>query len=80
MVFMGLALAASEMDPEVQGAFDKSPPGMVYARYRVNGRSNTFPRSINGYPIFNQCNFLSMEDTDRVQDKYEEIVKALESA
>lgn len=80
MVFMGLALAASEMDPEVQGALDKSPPGMVYARYHVNGRSNTFPRSINGYPIFNQCNFLSREDTDRVQDKYEEIVKALENA
>lgn len=80
MVFMGLSLAASEMDPEVQGALDKSPPGMVYARYHVNGRSNTFPRSINGYPIFNQCNFLSREDTDRVQDKYEEIVKALENA
>lgn len=79
MVFMGLSLAASEMDPEVQGALDKSPPGMVYARYHVNGRSNTFPRSINGYPIFNQCNFLSREDTDRVQDKYEEIVKALEN-
>ncbi len=80
MVFMGLALAASEMDAEVRGGFDKSPPGMVYARYHVNGRSNTFPRSINGYPIFNECAFLSREDTDRVQDKYEEIVKALESA
>ena len=77
MVFMGLALAASEMDPEIQGALDKSPPGMVYARYHVNGRSNTFPRSINGYPIFNECAFLSREDTDRVQDKYEEIEKAL---
>jgi hypothetical protein len=80
MVFMGLALAASEMDPEIQGALDKSPPGMVYARYHVNGRSNTFPRSINGYPIFNACAFLSREDTDRVQDKYEEIEKALEGA
>ena len=80
MVFMGLALAASEMDPTTQGALDKSPPGMVYARYHVKGRSNTFPRSINGYPIFNECAFLSRDDTDRVQDKYEEIVKALESA
>jgi hypothetical protein len=76
---MGLALSASEMDPEIQGALDKSPPGMVYARYHVNGRSNTFPRSINGYPIFNQCAFLSREDTDRVQDKYEQIEKTLGS-
>ena len=80
MVFMGLALAASNMDPAIQGSLDKSPPGMVYARYHVNGRSNTFPRSINGYPIFNECGFLSMEDTDRVQDKYEEIEKALDNA
>jgi hypothetical protein len=80
MVFMGLALAASEMDPALQGALDKSPPGMVYARYHVDGRSNTFPRSINGYPIFNRCDFLSREDTNRVQDKFEGIVKALEGA
>lgn len=80
MVFMGLALAASGMSPEMRGALDKSPPGMVYARYHVNGRDNTFPRSINGYPIFNECAFLSVEDTNRVQDKYEEIEKALDSA
>ena len=80
MVFMGLALSASEMDPTTQGALDKSPPGMVYARYHVKGRSNTFPRSINGYPIFNECAFLSVEDTNRVQDKYEEIEKALKCA
>lgn len=80
MVFMGLALAASEMDPALQGSLDKSPPGMVYARYHVDGRSNTFPRSINGYPIFNRCDFLSKDDTDRVQDKFEEIVKALDGA
>jgi hypothetical protein len=77
---MGLFLAASEMDPATQGALDKSPPGMVYARYHVDGRSNLWPRSINGYPIFNQCAFLSREDTDRVQDKYEEIVAVLESS
>lgn len=80
MVFMGLALAASEHSPELQGALDKSPPGMVYARYVVDGRDNTFPRSVNGYPIFNQCAFLSREDTDRVQDKYNEIVTALDGA
>jgi hypothetical protein len=80
MVFMGLALAASEHSPELRGSLEKSPPGMVYARYHVNGRSNTFPRAINGYPIFNECAFLSRDDTDRVQDKYNEIMTALESA
>lgn len=75
MVFMGMSLAMSEMSPEIRGALEKSPPGMLYARYLVDGRDNTFPRSINGYPIFNQCAFLSKEDTNRVQDKYEEIVK-----
>lgn len=80
MVFMGLAMSIPEMGPEERGAFEKSPPGMIYARYRVNGRDNTFPRSVNGYPIFNACSFLSREDTDRVNDKYNEIVKALESA
>lgn len=75
MVFMGMSLAIGEMSPEVKGAMEKAPPGMMYAHYRVDGRDNTFPRSINGYPIFNQCAFLSKEDTNRVQDKYEEIVK-----
>jgi len=75
MVFMGMSLAMSEMTPAIKGALEKSPPGMLYAHYRVEGRDNTFPRSINGYPIFNQCAFLSKEDTNRVQDKYEEIVK-----
>ena len=77
MVFMGLYLSMGSFSPELNGALEKSPPGMVYARYHVDGRSNTFPRSVNGYPIFNQCCFLSRDDTDRVQDKYNEIVTAL---
>jgi hypothetical protein len=75
MVFMGMTLAMSEMTPETRGALKKSPPGMLYAHYRVRGRDNTFPRTVNGYPIFNECGFLSKEDTNRVQDKYEEILK-----
>ena len=43
MVFMGLALSIDSFSPELKGALEKSPPGMVYARYHVNGRSNTFP-------------------------------------
>jgi hypothetical protein len=66
-------------DHETIGAMEKSPPGMCYARYRDSqGRDQTFPRSINGYPIFSSCAFLSIEDTNRVQDKYIEIKKTLD--
>jgi hypothetical protein len=78
MIFMPLAFG---LDPEEYGSFEKSPPGMCYARYRDSrGRDQTFPRSINGYPIFSSCAFLSREDTDRVNDKYNEIKDALEEA
>ena len=58
-----------------------TPPGMCYARYYDSqGRSQTFPRSINGYPIFSSCAFLSREDTDRVTEKHAQIKAALDSA
>ena len=74
MIFMPLMF--SELSPEVRGAMEKSPPGLCYAR--MNSR-NMAPRSINGYPIFWSCAFLSKDDTDRVQNKYEEIKKTLGS-
>ncbi len=78
MIFMPLLMG---MHPETLGALEKSPPGMCYARYRdENGRDQTFPRSINGYPIFSSCAFLSREDTDRVNKKYYEIKETLDSA
>jgi hypothetical protein len=81
MIFMPLALGAFTEDPEELGAMEKSPPGMCYARYRdAQGRDQTFPRSINGYPIFSSCAFLSKEDTVRVHEKYNEIKDALEDA
>lgn len=76
MIFLPLSLG-SDMDPETRGAMEKSPPGMCYAR--MNSR-NMAPRSINGYPIFWSCAFLSREDTDRVQDKFEEIRKVLDAS
>ena len=81
MIFMPLAFGAFSEDPEGLGAMEKSPPGMCYARYRdAQGRDQTFPRSINGYPIFSSCAFLSKEDTVRVHEKYFEIKETLDSA
>jgi hypothetical protein len=80
MIFLPLALGAFS-DPEEHGALQKSPPGMCYARYRnAEGRDQTFPRSINGYPIFSSCAFLSKEDTVRVHEKYNEIKETLDNA
>jgi hypothetical protein len=72
-----LPLMFGELSPEVKGAMEKSPPGMCYAR--VNSR-NMLPRSINGYPIFTSCAFLSREDTGRVQDKYNQLNAAIDAA
>lgn len=79
MIFMPLMFGFN--DPEALGALEKNPPGMCYARYHDSrGRSQTLPRSINGYPIFASCAFLSREDTDRVNEKYNQITEALGSA
>lgn len=79
MIFMPLAFGID--DPEALGSLEKSPPGMCYARYHdAQGRSQTFPRSINGYPIFSSCAFLSREDTDRVNKKYQRIKDTLGEA
>jgi hypothetical protein len=75
MIFLPMATGC--FDPETLGALEKSPPGMIYARYRAQGRDQTFPRSINGYPIFSSCAFLSKEDTVRVHEKYNQIKEAL---
>ncbi len=77
-IFMPLVLGG--WVPETLGALEKSPPGMCYARYHdAQGRSQTFPRTINGYPIFASCAFLSKDDTDRVNKKYYEIKETLGS-
>ncbi len=78
MIFMPLALGG--WDPETLGSLEKSPPGMCYARYHnAQGQSQTLPRSINGYPIFASCAFLSREDTDRVNKKHHEIKETLDA-
>jgi len=79
MIFLPLAFGIQ--DPETRGALQKSPPGMIYARYRdAQGRDQTFPRTFNGYPIFSSCGFLSIEDTDRVHKKYYEVKDAMDAA
>ena len=81
MIFMPLAFGTEGFDPETLGAMEKSPPGMCYARYYdASGRSQTFPRSINGYPIFSSCAFLSREDTDRVNEKFYQVKAAMDAA
>jgi hypothetical protein len=81
MIFLPLALGMFSDDPETLGAMEKNPPGMCYARYHdSHGRSQTLPRNINGYPIFASCAFLSREDTDRVNDKYNQIKETLGEA
>ncbi len=79
MIFMPLAFGIT--NPETRGALEKSPPGMIYARYRnSHGRDQTAGRSINGYPIFWSCAFLSIEDTDRVHKKFYKIKEAMDAA
>jgi hypothetical protein len=81
MIFLPLALGMFADNPEQLGAMEKSPPGMCYARYHDSqGRSQTLPRNINGYPIFASCAFLSREDTDRVNEKYNQIKETLGEA
>jgi len=84
MIFMPLMFGFEAFglnNPEIRGAFEKSPPGMCYARYYdASGRSQTFPRSINGYPIFSSCAFLSREDTDRVNEKFYQVKAAMDAA
>lgn len=75
MIFMPLMFM--ELSPEERGAYEKAPPGMCYAR---TGSRNTAGRSINGYPIFWSCAFLSRADTDRVQDKYNQLRAAIDAA
>ena len=79
MVFMGLSLVMSEFTPQEQGAYEKSPSPMVYARYQERGRDNTLPRSVNGYPIFWISHALGRDDVFRVEKKYNQITQAIEA-
>ena len=46
--------------------------GMIYADYKDSG-----PSSINGYPIFWACRFVSKHDSKIIWDKVEKIEKLL---
>ena len=71
-IFMPLAFMGD--DPEMCGALKKNPPGMIYAEMK-----DAAPRSINGYPMFFSCSFLSQEDTERVHAKWKAMRDALDS-
>jgi len=71
-IFMPVAFIGD--DPEACGAFKKNPPGMIYAEMK-----DAAPRSINGYPMFFSCSFLSQKDTERVFAVYKAMTEALDS-
>jgi len=71
-IFMTVAFIGN--DPEACGAFKKNPPGMIYAEMK-----DAAPRSINGYPMFFSCSFLSQKDTERVFAVYQAMTEALDS-
>lgn len=71
-IFLTVALMGN--DPEACGAFKKNPPGMIYAEMK-----DAAPRSINGYPMFFSCSFLSHKDTERVFAVYQAMTEALAS-
>lgn len=72
MIFLPLSFMGG--DPESLGALAKTPPGMIYSEM-----SAASPRSINGYPIFFSCAFLSQEDARKVFEKAEQIQEAINS-
>jgi hypothetical protein len=69
MVFMPLAL----MDKDTFAAFMAKKPCLIYGNMK-----DTFPRSINGYPMFSTFGHANREDTDRIVAKYNEIKSAVE--
>ncbi|MCH7911026.1 MAG: hypothetical protein IIB38_15605 [Candidatus Hydrogenedentes bacterium] len=71
-IFMTVAFIGN--DPKACGAFKKNPPGMIYAEMK-----DAAPRSINGYPMFFSCSFLSQKDTERVFAVYQAMTEALDS-
>ncbi len=71
-IFLPVALMGD--DPEACGAFKKNPPGMIYAEMK-----DAAPRTINGYPMFFSCSFLSHKDTERVFAVYQAMTEALAS-
>lgn len=46
--------------------------GFIYEYYDKAG-----PRGINGYPMFMSCGFVSKDDANRIQNKVDQIRKAL---
>lgn len=68
-VFMPLIF----MDEKQIEELKKDPPGMIYEYM-----SNAAKMSINGMPIFWSFKMVNQEDTKKVFEKYNEIIKAVE--
>ena len=68
-VFMPLALLKKEEIEE----FNAKPPGMIYEYIDKAG-----PMALNGMPTFFSFRFLNQEDAKKVNEKYIQIINAIE--
>lgn len=69
-VFMSLCM----LDKEGIDKLKNMDIGMIYEYI-----DKAMPRSINGMPIFFSFNILNKDDTKRVIDRYNRIIKAVEN-
>jgi hypothetical protein len=72
-----------EQDQEIEDYNTKfiSSIGMVYEYYAdEHGSLNTFPRGLNGFPMFHSCRMLNLEDTEKLRGFYEQYSKIREQA
>lgn len=72
-----------EEDEEKEAYETKFLPsiGLVYEYYAdENGNHNSLPRSINGFPSFMSCQFLNLQDTDKLRDFYEKYAEIRKQA
>jgi hypothetical protein len=55
--------------------------GMIYEYYvDENGNNNTFPRGINGLPMFGSMRLLNLEDTEKLRIFYNQYSKIRQEA
>jgi len=70
-VFMPFSL----MDGDSINEFKKQDPGLVYEYLE-----KAAPRSINGLPIFFSFQFLTIDETKKMEQIYKKIVQAVDTA
>jgi len=70
-----------EDDENVKYKAFLSSIGMIYEYYvDENGNNNTFPRGINGLPMFSSMRLLNFEDTEKLRIFYDQYSKIRQEA